>query len=166
MRWDLLEKFEILRRGDFARALKRFSGKENFFKDHFPTKPLVPEVLFVEMIAQVGGVLYGLGFDFKKEVILAKVSSARFLRPVSPPCSLVVEARVEDEREEGAVITGVVKENGILAAEARILLVTMDSLSGENGKCIVFSENFLKQFDIYRVVEMSLPTSRQARAMR
>ncbi|MBI2095218.1 MAG: hypothetical protein HYT89_03525 [Candidatus Omnitrophica bacterium] len=151
MRWDLLDRFEVLRRGDLARASKSFSGREDFFKDHLPARPLVPEVLFIEMIAQAGGVLYGLGFDFKKEVILAKVNQSRFFRPVAPPCAFLVEARVADEKEEGAMITGVVREGGTPVAEAEILLVTMDSLDGGVGKRIVFSEHFLKEFDIYGV---------------
>ncbi len=71
MRWDLIEKFETLKKGGVAKALRNFSGQEDFFAEHFPGNPLVPEPLFVEMIAQVGGVLFGLGLDFKKEVILA-----------------------------------------------------------------------------------------------
>ena len=53
----------------------------------------MPEPLFIEMIAQAGGVLFGLGVDFKKEVILAKIEGARFEKTVVPPCRLVIEAR-------------------------------------------------------------------------
>ena len=76
MRWDLIEKFEILKKGSYARAFKNFSGKEDFFAEHYPGAPIVPESLFIEMVAQTGGVLFGFGLDFKKEVILAKILDA------------------------------------------------------------------------------------------
>ena len=154
MRWDLIEHFEVLKKGKFSSAVKSFSGTEDFFADHFPGKPLVPEPLFVEMIAQAGGVLYGLGIDFKKEVILAKIEEAEFLTPVAPPCRFLIEATIENEREEGARIRGVVKQNGKPVARARILLVTVDALEPEKTQ-VVFNEGFLKHYDIYNVARLS-----------
>ena len=117
MRWDLIEKFEVLRKGEFAKALRRFSGQEDFFAENFPGKPLVPEPLMIEMVAQTGGVLFGFGFDFKKEVILAKIAKAEFFDSVAPPCLLTVEARIDDEREEGAWISGEVLRDGKAVAD-------------------------------------------------
>ena len=157
MRWDILEKFEVLKKGVKARALKSFSGEEDFFKENFPGRPLVPEPLFIEMVAQTGGVLYGLGFDFKKEVILAKIGEARFLRPVEPPCAFVIDAAIEEAREDGAWISGIVRQNGETVAQTRILLAAVEGLS-ENGhpkKQIVFSEHFLKHFDVRNIAKKS-----------
>ena len=155
MRWDLRERFEVLRKGEVARARKSYKGTEDFFADHDAGHPRVPEPLFLEMIAQAGGVLFGFGIDFKKEVILAKIEGARFEKPVVPPCDLVVEARLESEREEGAWISGSVKQNGKAVATARVLLVTMDSLSDNGGKSVVFNDRFLKHYDIYNVAKKS-----------
>ena len=154
MRWDLIEKFEILRKGEYAAAVKSFSGHEDFFSEHFPGDPLVPEPLFIEMIAQAGGVLFGLGIDFKKEVILAKIANARFFRAVRPPCQFLVEARIDDEREEGAWISGSVKMGDETVAEALVLLVTIDSLEA-NKKKIVFNNDFLEHFDVYNIAKAS-----------
>ena len=155
MRWDLIEHFEVLKKGHYSRARKSFTGEEDFFKDHFPGRPLVPETLLVEMIAQAGGVLFGVGINFEKEVILAKISEARFLREVPPPCQLLVEATIEKEREEGAWISGTVNLGGDLVAEAKILLITIETLGEDRRKQIVFNENFLKHYDILNVVKMS-----------
>lgn len=155
MRWDLIEKFEVLKKGAHARALKTFSGNEDFLKEHFPGKPFIPEPLFVEMIAQTGGVLFGLGLDFKKEVILAKISKADFMKPVVPPCRLTVTARLEEEREEGAWIQGEVSCENKVAASARILLVTMEILEGVEKQKIVFNDDFLKHFDVYKIAKLS-----------
>jgi 3-hydroxyacyl-[acyl-carrier-protein] dehydratase len=153
MRWDLLEKFELLRRGDSARAVKSFSGSEDFFAEHFSGRPVVPETLFVEMIAQCGGVLYGLGLDFQKEVILAKIIEARFPQSAAPPCSFTVEAELTAESESGACVSGRVYHGDRLAAEAEILLVSVDALEGQ--KKIVFNETFLKHYDVYNVARKS-----------
>lgn len=154
MRWDLIDRFEVLKKGSHALALKSFDGREDFFSEHDPGRPRVPEPLLIEMIAQAGGVLFGLGIDFKKEVILAKIEQARFPKAVAPPCAFTVEARIEEEREEGAWISGMVKQSGVAVAEARILLVSMEGLS-DPGKKVVFNDSFLKHFDIYNVAKRS-----------
>lgn len=155
MRWNLVDQFEILKKGSYVRARKRFTGKEDFFQNHYPKHPRVPEPLFIEMIAQAGGVLYGLGIDFKKEVILAKISHAEFNCTVSPPCDFVIESKIDDQREEGSWISGEVKMGSQSVAVAQMLLVTMDELGGKSGRKIVFSDSFLKEYDIYRVAEQS-----------
>jgi 3-hydroxyacyl-[acyl-carrier-protein] dehydratase len=157
MRWDILEKFDVLKKGSCARARKSFSGNEDFFREHFPGRPLVPEPLYIEMIAQAGGVLYGLGLDFKKEVILAKIDRARFERPVAPPCAFVIDAVIEEEREDGAWIAGTVTRNGETVAEARLLLAAVEGLSmnGRARKQIVFSEHFLGHFDVMNIAKKS-----------
>ncbi|MBI3315602.1 MAG: hypothetical protein HYZ87_01320 [Candidatus Omnitrophica bacterium] len=155
MRWDLIDKFEVLKKGHFSRAVKSFNGDEDFFLENFPGSPSVPETLLVEMVAQAGGVLFGLGLDFKKEVILAKVSNASFGAPVRPPCRLFVEARIDSEREEGAWISGTVESGGKIAAKATLLLVTFQSLENPSAGKVVFNEGFLNHFDIYNVAKMS-----------
>ncbi len=155
MRWDLIDQFEVLKKGAYARARKSFSGGEDFFKEHFPGKPLVPQVLFIEMIAQTGGVLFGLGMDFTKEVILAKIHDAKFVGQVAPPCAFCVEARLEEEREEGAWISGVVRQEEKMVAEAKILLVTFDALNENSGKKVVFNDHFLEHFNIREIARMS-----------
>ena len=155
MRWDLIDRFEILKKGVWSRAHKSFDGREDFFAEHDPAHPRVPEPLLLEMIAQAGGVLFGLGIDFKKEVILAKIEKAHFEAPVAPPCDLTVEAHIEEEREEGAWISGSVREKGRIAASAKILLVAMGSLSGSGEKTTVFNDNFLRHYDIYNIARQS-----------
>ncbi len=155
MRWELLDNFEFLKKHSRALARKAYSGKEDFFSEHHPGHPLVPEPLFLEMIAQTGGVLYGFGLDFKKEVILAKITQAKFGTPVAPPCGFTIEAQIRDEREEGALIWGIVKCREVEVASAEILLVAVQagSLAGR-GK-IVFNDSFMTHYKIYEVAERS-----------
>ena len=154
MRWDLIEKFEVLRKNEYAKAHKKFSGKEDFFLEHFTDDALVPQTLLIEMVAQAGGVLFGFGLDFKKEVILAKIRSARFEHVVRPPCALIIEARIDEAREEGAWISGTVQHKDQCVAEVSLLLVTVDTLLDNQTK-IVFNDDFIEHFDIYNVAKAS-----------
>lgn len=155
MRWDLVTRFETLKKGSHSRAVKLFSGHEDFFKEHFPGKPLVPQPFFIEMIAQAGGVLFGLGLDFKKEVILAKIEDARFYGDVPPPCELLIEAQLEEEREDGAWVCGAVSLAGKKVAQARILLAAVDGLVDGKTK-IVFNEAFMQEYRILEVARASV----------
>ena len=107
------------------------------------------------MIAQTGGVLLGVGIRFEKEVILAKIREAKFPRQVRPPCQFLVEATIEEEREEGAWIAGTVKLDGQVVAEAKILLITIEALDQGRKRQVVFNENFLKHYRILEIVKMS-----------
>ncbi len=160
MRWEIIDAFQVLKKNSYARSRKAYSGKEDFFKEHFPGNPRVPEIFFVEMIAQTGGVLFGLGLDFKKEIILAKIMKANFGSPVAPPCELKVEAQLQEEREEGALVSGTVTQGRILVASAEILLVAVESLDPSSERKIVFNDKFIKFYDIPRIVEMSQALSR------
>ena len=155
MRWDLLDRFDLLKKNELARAVKSFSGKEDFFAEHHPGSPWVPEPLMIEMIAQAGGVLYGLGIGFKKEVILVKIEDALFHSAVRPPCEFRVEASIGDEREEGAWIVGKVHLGGKLIASARVLLIAIESLNGLEAGKIVFNDGFLSHYDIWNVAKKS-----------
>ncbi len=154
MRWDIIDSFQTIQKGRLSRSIKAFSGSEDFFAEHYPGRPLVPEPLFIEMIAQTGGVLFGLGLGFQKEVVLAKIDDAEFFRPVAPPCSLEIEAVIDEEREDGARISGVVSMNGETVAKGTILLAAVDTLGDPEHK-IVFNDGFLKHYDIHRISEKS-----------
>ncbi len=159
MRWELIDRFETLRRGVSSTAVKEFTGNEDFFADHFPGRPVVPEPLFIEMIAQAGGVLFGLGIDFKKEVILAKVSNARFSAEVAPPCSFMIEAKIEEANEDGALVSGVVRLKGEKVAEAEILLAAVPELDGGLKK-IVFNDRFMKHYDVLAIARATEAAAR------
>ncbi len=155
MRWHLVDKFEVLKKGSYARALKAYSGQEDFFAEHFPGNPRVPEPLFVEMIAQTGGVLFGLGLEFKKEVILVKISESKFYKAVTPPCKLEIEVELREESESGAVVRGEVWCEDEKVASAEILLMSIDSLDASQDKKIVFNEGFMEHYQVMEVAQAS-----------
>jgi 3-hydroxyacyl-[acyl-carrier-protein] dehydratase len=153
VRWELIDRFDVLKKGRFARATMSFDGAEDFFAEHDPGRPRVPEPLYLEMIAQTGGVLLGQSLGFKKEVILAKIENAKFGAIVVPPCEFKVEADIEDEREEGAWVSGAVRHGAELVASARMFLVAIEALSPD--KMVVFNERFMKHYDIDNIAKKS-----------
>jgi beta-hydroxyacyl-ACP dehydratase FabZ len=76
-------------------GLKNVSANEPYFAGHFPGHPIMPGVLIVEAMAQVGGVLASLmpGSE-RKLAYFASIDRCRFRRPVRPGDQLIVEAVV------------------------------------------------------------------------
>jgi 3-hydroxyacyl-[acyl-carrier-protein] dehydratase len=81
-------------------GLKNVSANEPFFSGHFPGHPIMPGVLIVEAMAQVGGVLASLlpGAEGKL-AYLASIDRYRFRRPVMPGDQLITEVVVIRIRE-------------------------------------------------------------------
>ncbi len=71
---------------------KNVTINEPFFAGHFPEKPIMPGVLIVEAMAQVGGILmHKKGIRGLK--VLMSVYEARFRRPVTPGDVLIIDVQ-------------------------------------------------------------------------
>lgn len=118
----LIDKVEILEEGKTAVGFKNVTMNEPFFQGHFPEEPVMPGVLILEALAQVGAVLLLNEESFKgKTAYFAGVDSARFRRKVVPGDILKLEIEITKVRKSFGAGKGIATVNGEKAAEAEIL---------------------------------------------
>jgi 3-hydroxyacyl-[acyl-carrier-protein] dehydratase len=79
--------------GKKAVGIKKVTANEEFFNGHFPLRPIMPGVLQVEAMAQVGGIvaLQEPITDGKGDFFFAGVNNVKWRRPVVPGDTLVME---------------------------------------------------------------------------
>ncbi len=108
-------------------GIKKLTGKEEFFKGHFPQRPVMPGVLMVEALAQTGGVLMLSKPEHRGKIAyLASVSEARFRRVVSPGDELRLEVEILKFKSRVGMVKGVAKVGSEVACEAEIMFSLAD----------------------------------------
>jgi len=91
---DMITELEL---GERVVGIKNVTIDEPFFTGHFPGNPIMPGVLVIEAMAQVGGVLARLSvpesmnLDAGKAIYFAAIDKVKFRRPVIPGDQLVFE---------------------------------------------------------------------------
>lgn len=84
---------EFTKEPPFIRAIKNLTLNEAFFQGHFPGEPIMPGVLMIEALAQLGVIFFKNLFPEYQEYsfVLAGVDKARFRSPVYPGDTLILE---------------------------------------------------------------------------
>lgn len=108
-----------------AVGIKNVTINEPFFTGHYPGHPIMPGVLIIEAMAQVGGLIF-VGEDEESIPegalpLLAGVDAARFKRLVVPGDQLRIEAKVLRFRSGIAKITATATVDGEVAASAELM---------------------------------------------
>ena len=117
----LIDTIEELEPGVRAVGKKCVSYNEPFFAGHFPDEPVMPGVLIVEAMAQVGAVaILGQPENKGKTAYFAGISSAKFKRKVAPGDVLTLELEIVKVKGPIGVGRGTAKVNGTLAASAEL----------------------------------------------
>jgi 3-hydroxyacyl-[acyl-carrier-protein] dehydratase len=112
-------------------AIKNVTYNEPFFPGHFPRKPVMPGVLIIEAMAQVGGILAFKSFPQKRgQVFFIGIDNARFRKPVIPGDQLQLIVELVKHRREIWIFQGSAFVDGKLVAEARIM-ATLQEEKGE-----------------------------------
>ena len=107
--------------GQWAKGIKCVTVNEPFFQGHFPQKHVMPGVLLIEAMAQVGGVaILALPENRGKLAFLGRVKDARFKRQVVPGDVVEMECVLTKRRGPVGVGTCRAMVNGQEAASAEL----------------------------------------------
>ncbi len=107
-----------------AVGIKNVTINEPFFNGHFPGHPIMPGVLIIEAMAQVGGVLMLKSFDMKAgDVVIyfMGIDKARFRKPVRPGDQLRLVLEPIILKKSVSKMKGKAYVGQELAAEAEIM---------------------------------------------
>lgn len=110
-------------------GIKNVTVNEPFFPGHFPGHPIMPGVLIVEAMAQVGGFLLMRSLDAraeKKVLYFTGIDKARFRRPVVPGDQIRFELEILQLRRQVCRMKGEAYVGGNLVAEAELSSVVVD----------------------------------------
>jgi UDP-3-O-[3-hydroxymyristoyl] N-acetylglucosamine deacetylase/3-hydroxyacyl-[acyl-carrier-protein] dehydratase len=104
------------------------SINEPFFVGHFPGHPIMPAVLIIEAMAQVGGVLLlnTVADPQSKLVYFVGINNAKFRRPVLPGDQLIFDLELSRLKSRTCQMTGKAFVQGRLVAEAELLSSIVD----------------------------------------
>ncbi len=118
----LVDRIIELDEGKRAVGLKNVSINEHYFQWHFPGMPIMPGVLILESMAQVGAVIaLSMPENEGKFVYFAGIDQVRFRKPVVPGDQLRIE--VEALKMKGSIgkMKGIARVENEIAAECEIL---------------------------------------------
>lgn len=123
----LIDRILDLDPGKSARGLKNVTINEPFFMGHFPGHPIMPGVLIIEAMAQVGGVLaFKSAGVSNKAVYFMGIDNARFRKPVLPGDSVEFVLTVTKCRGVIWVFKGEAFVAGNLVAEAELMATIVE----------------------------------------
>lgn len=109
-------------------GIKNVTINEPFFQGHFPGHPIMPGVLIIEAMAQVGGILLmGTVPDPESKVVyFVSLDNVRWRKPVRPGDQLRFELDVVQIRGPLCKMKGVAKVDGAVVAEADMAAMLRD----------------------------------------
>ncbi|MCI9071336.1 MAG: 3-hydroxyacyl-ACP dehydratase FabZ [Lachnospiraceae bacterium] len=117
----LIDTIEELEPGTRALGRKCVSVNEPFFQGHFPGNPVMPGVLIIEALAQVGAVAMLSQPDFKgRTAYFAGIDKARFRRKVVPGDVLLLETEIIKVKGPIGIGRAVAKVGDQVAAQAEL----------------------------------------------
>ena len=111
-------------------GIKNVTINEPFFQGHFPGHPIMPGVLIIEAMAQVGGMLLMGHFEGQnvedKVVYFMSLDNVKFRRPVLPGDQIRFELEMIQFRGRTCKMKGVGYVDGQVVAEAEMMAIVTD----------------------------------------
>jgi 3-hydroxyacyl-[acyl-carrier-protein] dehydratase len=109
-------------------GIKQVTVNEHFFAGHFPGTPVMPGVLQIEALAQVGAILALREFEDRDAKIpfFTGIQEAKFRTPVVPGDTLMLEVTALRIGSKVQKMKGVASVDGRVSAEAIIVSIIVD----------------------------------------
>lgn len=140
----MVDRILELEEGRRIVGIKNVTINEPFFTGHFPGHPIMPGVLILEAMAQVGGVLLMRTLEAKAEkklIYFTGVDKAKFRRPIHPGDQVRFELELLYRRDRHWRMKGQAFVEGRLVAEAELSSMVLDreeaaesTVQGSTGK--------------------------------
>jgi 3-hydroxyacyl-[acyl-carrier-protein] dehydratase len=108
---------------------KSVTMAEPWFQGHFPARPIMPGVLIIEALAQIGGILAYASepFDASNSLMyFLGIDKAKFRRPVTPGDRLDLQVSIVHHRTNVWKFHGEASVDGTLCATAELLASVID----------------------------------------
>ncbi len=114
----LVDRIVELEPGKRAVGIKNVTVNEPFFQGHWPDMPVMPGVLIVEAMAQVGGVLLlAQANNEGKQAYIGGMDKVRFRRRVIPGDQLTIEVEITKVKGDIGRVSATAKVDGKVAGE-------------------------------------------------
>lgn len=123
----LIDRIIALETGKRVVGLKNVTGTEPHFQGHFPGNPVMPGVLILEAMAQVGGVLLLSTYNLPGRIVFfLGIDAAKFRRPVRPGDQVIFEVVPVKVKSKIAIMHGEAFVEGMKVAEADLKFQLME----------------------------------------
>ena len=123
----LIDRVIELDPGNSCKAIKNITANEPVFQGHFPQMSVMPGVMIVEAMAQVGGIVIHsvTSEEVVKQslVFFAGIEKSRFRYPVVPGDQVILTTMAKANRKNLWVLDGKAHVEGKLVAQAEIKLM-------------------------------------------
>ncbi len=118
----LIDRVDELEPGVFAKGVKMVSGNEFYFQGHFPQEKVMPGVLIIEALAQMGAVaLLSLEENKGKIAYFGGINQAKFKKKVVPGDALELETRIVKSKGSIGIGEAIARVNGKIAVKAELV---------------------------------------------
>jgi UDP-3-O-[3-hydroxymyristoyl] N-acetylglucosamine deacetylase/3-hydroxyacyl-[acyl-carrier-protein] dehydratase len=124
----LVDRITEYERGKRIVGIKNVTINEPFFQGHFPGYPVMPGVLIIEAMAQVGGMLLmdEVENPQDKVILFMSLDNVKWRRPVTPGDQIRFELEMLQFRRHVCRMRGVGRVNGKVVAEAEMMARIVD----------------------------------------